>query len=148
MNSEHAYRLSQSFLVAANRANEYRVIDDKFQVAIVPAIVCAAFSVEVGLKALIFKETGHECKREHKIASLFEKLPNVRQEEIRSLLVEKYNDINEKMKGISNAFVEWRYVYEKDYTEIDSTFLFDFAKVIADISNCIWNFSSGNAPRP
>lgn len=134
MNSDRAQKISSDFLIAANRAAEIQIIDDHFQDAKVPAIVCAAFSIELGLKSAIHKESGTEHKNEHKIFNLFEKLSTGKKEEISKVLGIDLEELKVKVSGISNAFVEWRYVYERDRTEIDFTFLFNFAKAVQNIT--------------
>src|SRR5437764_1354141 len=56
MNLDQAENLARSFGIAFRRCEEQRTIGNgQFEMPIAPAIVCAAFSIELGLKALILR---------------------------------------------------------------------------------------------
>ncbi|MDO9623161.1 MAG: hypothetical protein Q7J46_04165 [Pseudomonas sp.] len=137
MKSAHATHLSSAFLIAATRSAELRVIDDgaRFESAVVPAIVCAAFSIELGLKSLVYKESNIECKREHKLEALFKKLLPSTQAAIVQELNMQPNEFNEQISLASNAFVDWRYVYEKSSISINFEFLKALASAVEKINN-------------
>ena len=134
MNPDYASKLSTEFLVAANRASETKVVNDLFQVAMVPGIVCAAFSIEIGLKAVVHRETGRKASSTHKLDALFEEVSSDTQNKVANMLGMNLLALKEKLIGIGNAFVEWRYVYESDSVAIDHTFLFGVANAVSNLS--------------
>lgn len=75
--AEHAFATANAFQVASARALEKKVVDDKFQRALVPTIVCAALSVELGMKARIMADVNRakykklKGKDGHSLATLF-----------------------------------------------------------------------------
>lgn len=142
MNANRANDTAKAFLIASKRADETRVIDgDKFERVIVPAIVCAAFSVEVGLKAIILAE-GKEAHGHH-LDKLFAELSAESQRQITSAItvsdypkregvVPTFDDAIQKIRG---AFVDWRYIHEKkDWMEIDYNFLLQLAEAVQDVA--------------
>ncbi|WP_139204143.1 hypothetical protein [Azotobacter beijerinckii] len=137
MNSTHATHLSSAFLIAAKRSAETRIIDERFEAALVPAIVCAAFSIELGLKSLIYKESTVECKKEHKLGALFEKTSPSTQNEIAKIINIPLADLANKINLVSNAFVDWRYVYEKTSMSIDLGFLTTLAAAVESVNKQI-----------
>lgn len=88
---------------------------------ITPAIVNAAFSCEVFLKLLLQHE-GKDIHKIHKLNDLYAKLSEDIQMELKEKTILRYgkwSDIWERpyLEQISNAFVEWRYSYEHDWTK-------------------------------
>ena len=134
MNSAHATHLSSAFLIAAKRSAETRIIGERFEAALVPAIVCAAFSIELGLKSLIHKESNIECKKEHKLGVLFNKLSPTAQAKIAQIIKMPLTNLTEEINSVSNAFVDWRYVYEKPSLSINLGFLTDLAAAVEHIN--------------
>lgn len=78
--------------------------------AIIPGIVCLAFSIELGLKAILVG-----CEKPangHELLDLFERLPTEDKTEIERLTVGNSDCFIEQISLVSNAFVKWRYLYE------------------------------------
>ena len=79
--------------------------------AIVPAVVCLAFSIELGFKAILLG-----CKKPsdgHKFVELFGKLPSELRAEIERLVGGEDGGFLGSLELVSNAFVEWRYIFEE-----------------------------------
>ena len=109
-----------------------RECEDKMLLYI-PILVNGAFSIEITLKAILFKK-GIEYGKEHNLLILFEMLPNAIQDEIWSHLAEKAPEYADQQRRtdeltlISNAFVDYRYVFEgKPVPVFDMRFLSAFA---------------------
>jgi hypothetical protein len=118
---------ASSFLSAADRCLERRQLPSgQYQMPIVPAIVCTAFGIELCLKAIITIEKGKATG--HELLKLFIKLsPQSKSILARTLALDE-KVIRQRVGSISSAFVDWRYVYEKDSSHIDLAFLRDFSK--------------------
>jgi hypothetical protein len=61
--------------------------------------------------------------RGHKLDELFNQLPKPSRNSIVAELRLNEDDFREALRNVSNAFVEWRYVYEQDRIQIDLGFL-------------------------
>jgi HEPN domain-containing protein len=101
--------------------------DGKFEMVPQPGIMCVAFCIELALKSLILAN-GIQYSKEHDLSSLFDKLPKETQQAI--VVASRYPDAAFPvfLKGISNAFIDWRYVFEAEYLHIDHAFLIAMAK--------------------
>lgn len=77
----------------------------------VPAIVCAALSVEIGLKALLL-DSGIRPKREHNLERLLNALPKAIQLAIVEEVSVAYPDFACQLANAAEAFVQWRYFYD------------------------------------
>jgi hypothetical protein len=121
MDPGRAKATSQAFWHAAERNFEQRRIGPRqFKMPLVPAVVSAAFSVELGIKAFLLSSGAPS--RGHDLAELFGKLP----EELRARLAAATaaGDSFESSLGlVARAFEEWRYIYEVSHAEIDIGFL-------------------------
>lgn len=95
--------------------------NSQFQLPIVPAVVCAVFSVEIGFKAIILSEGG--AASGHELARLFKKISPVTQNLILREVGLDLAAFNTTLNSISNAFVKWRYIYEKDSAQVDINFV-------------------------
>ena len=86
-----------------------------------PATVNSAFACEVYLKAILkWFDIQHE--NEHRIKILYSLLPNDVQEVVKLTVLNKYGRWTDNwgfeiLDNVSNAFVEWRYSYEHDWSE-------------------------------
>ncbi len=82
-----------------------------------PAIVNSAFACEVFLKALL-KYNDIAVKNEHELKELFELLPEKTSEWIKLTVMNNHGGIwkdafgYDLLDNISNAFPNWRYIYE------------------------------------
>ena len=106
-----------------------------------PAVVNSAFACEVYLKALL-KYYDIPIKKEHKIKELYEMLPEEARDWIKPTVMNqcgRWTDQwgHELLENISNAFIEWRYSYEQDWSKssimhIDVGFLSAFRNVLRE----------------
>lgn len=95
-----------------------------------PALMCAAFSAELGLKELI-RKFGGTVKKEHKYSDLLTLLPKQEVNAILADLKTRWTDLDSQMSKANNAFVEWRYFFEKRTPiEVNVKFVADFARVV------------------
>lgn len=125
------YNIAHSFLLAANRCDEPRIQDIGYvQMLIVPVVVNAAFSCELSIKAIL-----NQCnisvprnKDAHRIDTLFHILPI----ELQNKIADEMNRFNFDLdlQSISNVFVEWRYLFEKDVASLPFDFLMTMANVL------------------
>lgn len=95
-------------------------------------IMCnSAFSVELFLKAVIKERTG-EC-RSHKLSDLFNRLPIEIQQEIMNDT--NHSDFETQIERFSDAFVDFRYIYEDIFKTKDLNLKFweDFSSAIYKI---------------
>lgn len=102
-----------------NRRIEISKKDENYRgIAIsIPTVVLLGITIELGLKALIYKEKSIMNKT-HNLKTLYDSLDPDRQKIISEYTCEK-NKINkiefsDKLSKYSIAFVEWRYFFEKD----------------------------------
>lgn len=77
----------------------------------IPALICAALSAEIGIKALLFAD-GRDPGREHNLARLLELLTQATKSEIVEDVSASYSNFSEQLANAENAFVQWRYFYE------------------------------------
>lgn len=98
----------------------------------IPAMVNSAFSVELLLKAVI-KEKTSEC-RSHKLSDLFNRLPIEIQQEIMNET--NHSDFETQIERFSDAFVDFRYIYEDIFKTKDLNLKFweDFSSAIYKIA--------------
>ena len=130
-NPKQIYNIAHSFLLAANRCNEPRVQDIGYvQMLIVPAAVNAAFSCELSIKAIL-----NQCNISvprgndgHRINTLFYALPRELQNKIAGEM--DCFDFDSDIQSISNVFVEWRYLFERDAASLPFDFLMKIANVL------------------
>lgn len=137
--AEKAFSTSISFQVASTRAFETKLVEDKFQAALVPSVVCAAFAVELGMKARIISD-GNKARLKklkgangHKLDKLFGLLSDSdRIWFIEGMKLSK-DEFTDKLALVSETFVDWRYVYEKPEQNIDYSFLSELAVLASSL---------------
>lgn len=124
---------AKSFYNAYIALEQINQLCDQPLLYFVPMLVNGAFSIEITLKAML-AENQIEYRKEHSLVVLFQKLPDSFQEELFMHLFEKapeYRNMDkcvEELILISNAFVDWRYVYEGNQAPaFDTRFLSAFA---------------------
>ena len=106
--SKQIFNTAHSFFLAAHRCAEQRYISEKsIQFLVVPAVVNAAFSCELSIKAIL-----NQCEIPiprgndgHKIDSLFFYLPKELQAKIQAEI--NSAAFHSDLHTISDAFVEW-----------------------------------------
>lgn len=130
-NPTQIYNIAHAFLLAANRCNEPRVQDIGYvQMLIVPTVVNAAFSCELSIKTILnqHKISVPRGNSGHKIDNLFYALPK----ELQNKIIDKTScsDFDSNIQNISNIFVEWRYLFERDAASLPFNFLMTLADVL------------------
>ncbi len=123
---ESIYRQAESFSHVALRIYKTDLATHpRNPLGIVPFVVNAAFSAEMYLKCL--QSIYGEVTQSHILTVLFKALDNRTKDKINktSKQLRVNYDVDQKMlfrahlKGINDAFVDWRYIYEKDADYID-----------------------------
>ena len=111
MNVNQAKNSSRSFHLAFQRALEQRQTGPgQVEVLMVPAVVCAAFAIELGVKAIALAKGAQP--RGHELDKLFGTLDAAEQNGIKALVGLSDTDFQKELKAAAGAFVEWRYIYE------------------------------------
>jgi hypothetical protein len=104
---------AKTFRMAAERCLEMRQLPDgRIESPLVPAVVNLAFSSELYLKYIIAKEG--VPRKGHELDKLFELLDPATQNEIINATSYNKDRFKEQLERHSNAFVDWRYLHDKD----------------------------------
>lgn len=120
---------SRAFFVAAQRCMEQRSLSGgQLEMPIVPAIVCIAFSIELGLKALAQVEG--RSLRGHKLADLFNQLSPTQQAKLVAAAGYTRGVFDSALLEATDVFVDWRYVHEQESPEANLGFLQAFAGAV------------------
>lgn len=102
--------------------------------ALIPAIVCLSFSIELALKANIYSK--NPGLREHKLNELFNLLSNEDQESVINELPMSRKEFEKYLLKASNTFTEWRYLHERPGIHTpEIQFLIDFYQSIELITH-------------
>jgi hypothetical protein len=97
-----------------------------------PAVVCAAFSAEVGLKTMLAR--GHISAKGHDLRALYLKLSPEQQYAIYESTGLSMEDFAAQLAHSRLAFSEWRYIYEGNREKcINVAFLGKFAAAVERI---------------
>ena len=132
MNIDQAHNSAKAFLIAFSRCMELRPKKDgEFERLAVPGIVCAAFSAELGLKALLLA-SGKNVKG-HNLQTLFEELDEATQKKIISASGIAGPPFRSSLAASANVFDEWRYVHEKSGLNAFPAFLGTLAQSIQSV---------------
>lgn len=119
MNIEQAKHSARAFYLAFERCMEERPLSGgQIQSLAVPALVCAAFSVELGLKALLLRK-GHEIKG-HNLAELFGALDQATQTRIATETGLVDAEFASSLREAGDVFDEWRYIHEEKEAKVAS----------------------------
>lgn len=95
-----------------------------------PALVCAALSAELGLKALLARR-GIAAAKGHNLRKLLNLLPPDDQAAIVVQTSKSFPAFEVELAKAAKSFVEWRYIYEsKDAKYVNVRFVGDFAAAI------------------
>ena len=123
---QEMFRHACAFAEVADLATEkfkHDTADIDFYV--IPSAVNSAFACEVFLKAIL-KHSDIGITKQHDLKELFELLPERIKTFVKETSSANYggswtNWIGyEYLENVSKAFVEWRYIYEVDFTKIGS----------------------------
>jgi hypothetical protein len=122
--------------------NEFeRLPSGRLRFLFVPTLVCYAFSIEIGLKALALYEKGKTSRNEHDLRKLFTFLPAALQERIirnteiipGASFAPDTKRFESDLDLVRRVFVEWRYIYETRLVDTDLGFLQRFAAAIQGV---------------
>jgi hypothetical protein len=134
MTASRAKQTAHAFWLAAARSMEQRRLNTtQYQMLMVPGVVCAAFSIELGIKAMLL--LAGSPPKTHNLAQLFSLLPQPIQQQIIASCGKPREAFDQSLAAIANVFDEWRYIYESEGMNLDNSFLSSLAdsvKVAAD----------------
>jgi hypothetical protein len=112
MDVDQAKNSSRSFHLAFQRALEpHQTAPGQFEALMVPGVVCAAFAVELGIKAIALTD-GAQPGKHHKLNELFGALDAAEQSAIKTSVGLSDSDFQNELTAAAGAFVQWRYIYE------------------------------------
>jgi len=110
--------IASAFKKSAERSLEQRSLPNgQIEFFIVPAVVSLAFSIELYLKFLLAKNKT-PC-RSHKLLDLFNSLDSTIKQEIIDLTNYDKDKFELLLSKHTEAFVEWRYIHEKNEKSIN-----------------------------
>lgn len=136
--AQAAFDLATAFFEGALRSAT--PVKDPFQPGAVvcpmpPAIVSAAFAIELFLKSAALAASGSSPKS-HRIDKLFNSIPADLQKKIRKRYCELSGTqtikVRDHLVQISNAFVDWRYTFE-NAMQISLSRLFYFGRAAYEV---------------
>ena len=124
--------VSSSFLEAFRRCDPKADKNETKYFMAFPAVVCAAFSAEIGLKTMLerqgIKATGHDLYK------LFKKLSADQQYEIFEETKMEMKEFVSHLAHSRMAFVKWRYIHEEmGENFINLKFMGNFALAIETV---------------
>lgn len=132
-------RITTMYIVATQFKNaipdpKNSMLDLDFHKHIYPYIVNKSFACEVYLK-IIITANGDEIPRNHNIKDLY-KLSGI-EDEFHKITLSIYGDeiakdIDNCIESFSNAFIQWRYIYEQDST---GNLMYGFLKYFVEYLN-------------
>ncbi len=119
-----------AFFQAGSRCEaDFRLTPNVTNHLAAPAIVCYAFAIERDIK-LLNHMVQASVKKKHNLIDLFNTLPK----DYIQVIVKYYGlsevELREAIQTVSNAFVEWRYLYEQNGAIMSIT-------VLANICICL-----------
>lgn len=122
-------KAADSFWLAAARSFEQRRINPtQFQMLLIPGVVCSAFSIELGMKAILL--SNGKPPKTHNLVKLFELLPSAIQDRVVGACAKTRKEFGTSLESAAKLFEEWRYVYELEEPQIDIQFLTKLADSI------------------
>lgn len=134
MDSSWVKKTANAFWLAAARNMEQRRINTKqFQMLAIPGVVCASFSIELGIKAILIPI--HPPQKTHNLSKLFSLLPLSIQDQIIKRCNKNRVSFEKSLDEIANVFEEWRYVYESESIKLDADFLFSLGDAVKEAAD-------------
>ncbi len=129
MDASWPKKAADSFwLAAARNMEQRRTSPTQFQMLLIPGVVCLAFSVELGIKAMLL--AAGSPPKIHNLAKLFGLLSQLVQDQVVAACGKPRVEFDMALDGVANAFEEWRYIYDVDKPSIDIAFLSSLADAI------------------
>lgn len=132
VNIQQMKSTSLAFFLAHQRCDESRPLaNGQIQRLMVPAIVCIALSIEIGIKVILLNEN-YDFKYEHDLKKLFSQISQETQGRIRKNAGSSLckNEFENSLGKAAATFAKWRYIYEYDDAEAEPQFLVNLAKAI------------------
>lgn len=144
-----------SKIIANNGQLTITARGDKFISKSFPFIVNKAFACEVYLKLILIMKNINwddlkKNKKGHDLFALYKKTPQELKKEVLFFFQDKQKinnqELENKVKNISNAFIDWRYSYENYETKsTDFVFLDNFCdyldKHVIELINKMYNYN-------
>ena len=136
MNATTCLRTADGYLLAAKAlytTQKNGVAFLKYYIS--PFTVNAAFSCEVYLKYLYYKQNGTAIKGQHNLFVLYGMICEETQSQLKSEY-ERWTSIlslEECLQLHSKAFVNWRYIYEDDGSSVEPQSLYNLAVSLHNI---------------
>jgi hypothetical protein len=132
MDTSLSQAITSAFLEAYRRCMDDTATRKPEYFMAFPALVCAAFSAEVGLKTILKREGS--VAHGHDLLSLFMRVSDERKIEILDQTGASMEEFASQLKHSRKAFVEWRYIYEEvDEKHINVGFLGKFATAVEKV---------------
>ena len=129
---------AHSFLLAADRAMEQRPLGaGQCQLLLVPAVVSTAFAIELYFKAIITLENG--TTRGHNLFDLFGHISESSRTKLIAGLQLTQAVFEQKLGTVAAVFVEWRYIFEQQSTNLDFAFLTKLAQTSKQVADAMAN---------
>ena len=129
MDVVQARNLASAFRLASARCREARPLPNgQAEMLMAPAVVCAAFSIELGLKTLLLK--AGDPQKGHDLEKLFLRLEKGVQDAIVARTSFPPEGFAKRLTVAAQTFDEWRYLYEKDGVAASLTFLDSFMSAV------------------
>lgn len=137
MNHRLILEISKSFREAHDRCVTYPCRDGTLaKPQYIPAVVCIAFSIEIGLKAILAFESNGQGG--HNLQKLFVAVSKPRRMAIAKNTGYDDPTFEAALAGVANAFVDWRYVYESnDGLKVSEQFLMLFASAVHAVAETL-----------
>jgi hypothetical protein len=130
--------VAEGFLAAYRLCDPEGHILHRPNMMALPAIVCAAFSTEVGLKC-IARSCGVVI-RGHDLRDIYDKLPQHFRSQIQEGTCRSEVEFDKQLEKARHAFVQWRYVYESEsFLLVNVGFLGQLSAVVCSISSKLEN---------
>lgn len=132
------FQEAANFHEGAQRSFENRIgADGRSSFLVSAGIVGLAFACELYMKAIYNRETG-KTKTGHRLNVLFAALSQATQDAVEKNYMERRKgssaDLRKDILTFSNAFVEWRYIYEMKAGQIDVVGLAQLGSALYEVA--------------
>jgi hypothetical protein len=122
-------KAADSFWLAAARNLEQRRLNPtQMQMLLIPGVVCLAFSIELGMKAILLPS--QKPPKTHNLSKLFGLLPSEVQDQIILACGRPRQAFDVALDSVAKSFEEWRYVYDLEQPQVDLPFLSQLADAV------------------
>lgn len=116
-------QIAEGFIAGSKRCKEVRKnFDGTIESPIIAGVVLEALSIELLLKSILLEECGSPV-RGHEFKVLYKKLSDDSKKFLQQSLGLEKNILETQINEVSNAFIEWRYIFESDSTSLNIDFL-------------------------